>query len=159
MTGWDKLHFHLACSQDRGWGSNWGGLYFRPSSLGAYLHPDHIGLRGKTAFRAVFPLEGVRPRPSWTTAEARLSYSLDIYHYIHKGWRGHFTRGRRATLLVRVLLTWLDQPDDLCHPRIFITDTRKASWKFAIRLSVSKVEVQIFFKIFTFHKKITSPWD
>ena len=59
--------------------------YFRPSSLSAYLHPDHIGLRGKTAFRAVFPLEGVRPRPSWTTAEARLSYSLDIYHYIHKG--------------------------------------------------------------------------
>ena len=40
---------------------------------------------GLAAFRAVFPLEGVRPRPSWTTAEAGLSYSLDIYHYIQKG--------------------------------------------------------------------------
>ena len=53
MTGRDKLHFHLACSQVKGVRQHQllsppATNPTRPSSLGVFLLPSHIGLKRRT---------------------------------------------------------------------------------------------------------------
>ena len=101
MTGRDKLHFHLACSQD--WVRDEGQASAPPPStpptkLGRPVWGPYNALRpyrprGKEAAAAAsFPLgEESRPKPSWPDGWGLLRLLKQPWVYIHTNW--HFIMG------------------------------------------------------------------
>ena len=104
MTGRDKLHFHLACSQD--WVRDEGQASAPPPStpptkLGRPVWGPYNALRpyrprGKEAAAAAsFPLgEESRPKPSWPDGWGLLRLLKQPWVYIHR-WTLH--NGGRTT--------------------------------------------------------------